>query len=441
MVALYFGLLKIGAVTVPLNFRWSGREIVYALNHSDTIALLVAEEYAGLIKERENELTGLKWCALIDGKLGASSTLTLKELSDQGESGEPEAEVGGDDDSFILYTAGTTGRPKGVVLTHANHLWNAVNYVVAYGMREDDVELALSPLFHSSTLGRCIAYVLAGATFVTSGRFDPRKAFELIEERHVTSITQVPTMYADMFDAWDRTLFHTDSVRRVVTGGAPMPSELKRRLLKLFPRATLHDLYGITEASPGVSISRIEGEGDVLANVGKPLLTTEVKVVDGRGGEVQPGEVGELLLRGPHVMRGYYKDRAGTESVLKDGWLSTGDLGRRSPDGVLTLAGRRKDVIISGGENIFPAEVEEVLREHPAVEDACVYGVPHPRWGESVKATVVRRPQVELDKEHVLAFCKGKLAGYKCPRCVDFVDSLPRNAAGKVLRDTLKKGR
>jgi feruloyl-CoA synthase len=438
VVVTYFALLKIGAVGVPLNFRWTDSDIVYALDQSDAKALIASEDYMEAARRCTDRVKGIAWYAVIGGERG-DSVLSLGKLVDQGGPESPDVEIGSADESFLLYTAGTTGRPKGVILTHGNHLWNAVNYLVAYGMGEEDVELALSPLFHSSTLGRCIAYVLAGATCITSRRFHPRRAWELIEAKGITSITQVPTMYVDMLNVAGAERYDTLSVRRIVTGAAPMASELKRRLLTLFPRATLHDLYGITEAGPGVSISQVDGESGRLDAVGRPLLTTGIKVVDEAGREVVPGEVGEILCRGPHVMKGYHKDPDATAAVLRDGWLRTGDLGKVDAGNVLTLVGRKKDVIISGGENVFPGEVEGILLKHPGIEDACVLEMPHPRWGECTAALVVKKGGAKLDEKQVIDFCKDRLAGYKCPERVGFVTELPRNAAGKIVKEELKK--
>jgi len=233
--------------------------------------------------------------------------------------------------------------------------------------------------------------------------------------------------------------FDTASVRRVVTGAAPMSVTGEKSLQKLFPHAGFFDLYGLTEASPGVTILKPDAFFQKIGSVGKSMAFVEVKVVDAGGAEVPAGEVGEIICRGPNVMKGYYKDPQATSEALRDGWLYTGDLGRMDEDGFLYLVDRKKDLMISGGENIYPAEIERVLLEHPRILDAAVIGVPDSYWGERVKACIVLKPGEVLSQEEVIRFCGEHLASYKKPKEVEFIDSLPRNAANKVMKEELKK--
>jgi fatty-acyl-CoA synthase len=305
-------------------------------------------------------------------------------------------------------------------------------------MKDSDIELALTPMFHSSTLGRIITYVFSGCTFITSKKFDPSRALEIIEQEKVTSITQAPTMYQAMMNQPEAGRFDPAAVRRVVTGAAPMAVSTKKALKEFFPNAGFYDLYGLTEASPGVTILKPDAFFEKIGSVGKPMSTVEIKVVNEGGAEVPAGEVGEIICRGPNVMKGYYKDPAATAQVLRDGWLYTGDLGRMDEDGFLYLIDRKKDVIISGGENIYPAEIEMVLLEHPKILEAAVIGMPDSYWGERVKAFVVLRQGETLSKEEVIKFCGEHLGSYKKPRKVEFIDRLPRNAANKVMKEKLK---
>ena len=256
-------------------------------------------------------------------------------------------------------------------------------------MKESDVELALTPMFHSSTLGRVVTYVFNGVTFVTSRRFDPEKALRFVSKHHVTSITQSPTMYAALLNVNNGDTYYCGSVRRIVSGAAPLFPAIRSRLAKRFPHAGIYDLYGLTEASPGVSILKPDDPPEKIASVGRPMKHVTVKIVDHEGNEVSPGENGEVVCRGPNLMKGYYNDLPATQEVLRDGWLYTGDMGKMDQDGFLYLTGRKKELIVRGGENIYPAEVEAVLHQHPGIKEAAVIGVPDEYWGETVKALVV----------------------------------------------------
>jgi fatty-acyl-CoA synthase len=436
-VETYFALLKIGAVCVPLNYRLKGDELWYIIDHSDAKALIFNGDFAEVIETISPDLKKVSICIAPDTAKG-SGMLSFQELIRNNSAEEPERNVTMKDESVILYTSGTTGRPKGVVLTHGNQFFNTINYALAYGMKDWDIELALTPMFHSSTLGRIITYVFSGCTFITSKRFDPSWVLETIEKEKVTSITQAPTMYQAMMNLPEAERFDTASVRRVVTGAAPMSVTVKKSLQGLFPHAGFFDLYGLTEASPGVTILEPDAFFEKIDSVGRPMAFVEVKVVDKEDKEVPEGQVGEIICRGPNIMKGYYKDPQGTAEALRDGWLYTGDLGRMDENGFLYLVDRKKDLIISGGENIYPAEIERVLLNHPAISEAAVIGVSDPYWGERVKAFVVLRPGEVLSQEEVIRYCEGHLASYKKPKEVEFIDKLPRNAVNKVMKEELK---
>ena len=437
-VETFYALLKIGVVCVPLNYRLTGEELTYIIEHSDAKALISGTEFTGVITPISRNLKRVTAWITDDPEPG-SKMLSLSELIRRHPAEEPKRLVAMEDESVILYTSGTTGAPKGVVLTHRTQFFNTINYVSAYMMNDRDIELALTPMFHSSTLGRIITYVFTGATFITSKKFDPAWALRTIKKEKVTSITQAPTMYQAMMNPLKADGFDTASVRRVVTGAAPMSVTGKKSLQKLFPHAGFFDLYGLTEASPGVTILKPDAFFQKIGSVGKPMALVGVKVMDAGGAEVPAGEVGEIICRGPNVMKGYYKDPQATSEALRDGWLYTGDMGRMDEDGFLYLVDRKKDLIISGGENIYPAEIERVLLEHPRILDAAVIGVPDSYWGERVKAFVVLKPGKALTEEEVIRFCEEHLASYKKPKEAVFLDKLPRNAANKVMKEELKK--
>jgi fatty-acyl-CoA synthase len=432
LVEVFFALARLGCITVPLNYRLTGTELSFILEDANPAGLIVGKGFNFLVDELKPRLGKMDFIITI-GKEPQGGDQSHRNQSDH----EPETDVKPEDESFIIYTSGTTGRPRGVVLTHANNFFNTLNYSDAYQMEKGDVELALTPMFHSSTLGRIVTYVFNGVTFITSHRFDPGKALKLISKHRVTSITQSPTMYAALLDISGGDTFSNDSVKRVVSGAAPLFPALRKRLTRMFPQAGIYDLYGLTEASPGVSILKPDDPPDKVLSVGKPMKHVTVKIVDDEDNEVSPGENGEIVCRGPTIMKGYYNDLPATQEVLRDGWLYTGDTGKMDRDGYLYLTGRKKELIVRGGENIYPAEVEAVLHQHPDIEEATVIGIPDEYWGETVKAVVVLKPGAQLTEEEVVAFCAPQLAPFKRPRSVAFIDSLPKNAAGKVMKRQL----
>jgi acyl-CoA synthetase (AMP-forming)/AMP-acid ligase II len=435
LVENFFALAKVGCVTVPLNYRLAGRELTFMLEHANPAMLIVGEEFNPLVNGFKSTLKKIDF--LITMGKEPEGNDQFNSLCRNQPDHEPEIDVKPQDESVIIYTSGTTGRPRGVVLTHANHFFNTLNYTDAYQMQEDDVELALTPMFHSSTLGRIVTYVFNGVTFITSRRFDPEKALELVSKYGVTSITQSPTMYAALLNLRGGDTYSTDSVKRIVSGAAPLFPLLRERLASRFPHAGIYDLYGLTEASPGVSILKPDDPPDKVASVGKPMEHVTIKIVDDGGNEVPPGENGEIVCRGPNLMKGYYNDPAATQEVLRSGWLYTGDTGKVDPDGYLYLTGRKKELIVRGGENIYPADVEVVLHQHPGIEEAAVIGIPDEYWGETIKALIVKKPGTALSEDEVIAFCSSHLAYYKRPEMIVFVDSLPKNAAGKVMKAQL----
>lgn len=428
LVEIYCALAKAGIVGIPLNVRLTVPELCYMIEHSDATTLILGEEFKSTLNQLRPRLKKVEHFITVGNDLHHNQS-----------SQEPDISVKPDDESFIIYTSGTTGKPKGVVLTHNNHMWNTINYTIAYPMEASDVELALTPMFHSSTLGRIFTYIFTGATFITSKRFDPLQAMELIRTHKVTSITQTPTMYAALLNLKAKDSYHTETVKRVVTGAAPVSPDMKGEIAQMFPHAGMFDLYGLTEASPGLTILKPSDPPDKIASVGKPMMSVEVKIVGDDGKKLPSGKTGDIVCRGPNVMKGYYNDAASTQEVLRDGWLYTGDLGMVDGDGYLYLTGRKKELIISGGENIYPAEIEALLQQHPSILEAAVIGVPDEYWGESVKAIVVTKPGKIIDEQEVIDYCKSRLASYKKPTSVAFIDALPKNAAGKVMKDELLK--
>ncbi len=433
LVITYFALARIGCIGIPLNFRLTVEELSSIIESANVTAFIVSEEFETTLETLKPHLTKINPLIQISTKY---TTPLAHPYHDQPDF-EPAIKVSPEDESFIIYTSGTTGRPRGVVLTHANHFWNALNYTAAYRMVENDVELALTPLFHSSTLGRLFTYVYNGVTVVTSCCFEPLKALSLIEQYRVTSITQTPTMYSALLSVDKGSTYSTKFVKRIVSGASPLFPSLKDTLARHFPHAGIYNLYGLTEASPGVSILTPDDPPEKGSSVGKPMKHVAVKVVNEGGRELSPGMDGEIVCKGPNVMKGYYNDPEATRKVLKNGWLHTGDTGITDRDGYLYLTGRKKELIVRGGENIYPVEVEAVLHQHPLIREAAVIGVPDEYWGETVAALVVLEPGASLTEEEIINHCSTKLAHYKRPRTISYVRSLPKNAAGKVIKKGL----
>jgi acyl-CoA synthetase (AMP-forming)/AMP-acid ligase II len=339
-----------------------------------------------------------------------------------------------------MYTSGTTGKPKGAVITHGNVLWNLVNTILGREEKEGEVSLVIGPLYHTAALNNhfTIRVALPGMSILIKN-FDPRKVMEIIEREKVTVISGAPAVFHLLFALPDIAKYDTRSITKCTTGASILPDETKNGLLKLFPNIKgIYDVYGCTEASPCMTILKAEDSLRKRECVGPPLPFLEMKIVDDQDQPVPVGEVGELICRGPNVMKGYYKDPQATREALKGGWLHTGDLARMDEEGFVYIVDRKKDMIISGGENIYPREIEEALYHHPKIQEAAVIGTPDPLWGESVKAFVVLKEGAAMREEEAMEYCKNHLASYKKPKSVRFVPSLPRNPSGKVLKTILR---
>jgi fatty-acyl-CoA synthase len=418
----------LGAVFVPLNIRLSAPELAFQLADSEAALLLAVRQDPELLAE-----------------LAASTPVLAAEGPDHqallagADGAAPAAEVGLDDLCMIMYTSGTTGRPKGAMLSHGNVAWNSLNVLVDVDLGADEVTLVSAPLFHTAALNMtCLPTLLKGGTVVLEPGFDADRALELIPRHRITCLFGVPTMYDMLADApaWDRADLR--SLRTLICGGAPVPARTIRRYLGR--GLAFVQGYGLTEAGPGVLLL---DHADALAHAGSagvPHFFTEVRLVrpDGRAADV--GEPGEVQARGPHVIAGYWRLPEASEPAFSaDGWLRTGDVAVADGQGYLRLVDRLKDMVISGGENVYPAEIENALLEHPAVAECAVFGVPDPKWGEVGRAVVVLRAGAVADAGELLAHLDGRLARYKIPKSVVFTDALPRSGAGKVLKGPLRE--
>lgn len=415
----------IGAVFVPLNLRLAGPELEYILADSGSRVLITAPEHAGTIAAHASTETVVTVGEGYEGLLAAASAEPIDES------------VSHDDICLIMYTSGTTGRPKGAMLTHGNITWNSLNVVVDMDLRSDEVALLSAPLFHTAGLNMtCLPVLLKGGTVLLVPAFDPAATLTMIERHRVTFTFGVPAMYNAISAQPGWATADLSSLRMLTCGGAPVPEATIRTYLER--GLTFIQGYGMTEASPGVLLLGADQVTAKAGSAGVPHFFTDVRVVRPDLTEVEPGEKGEVLVRGPNVMAGYWRQPEATQAAIHSGWFHSGDVAYVDPDGFVFIADRIKDMIISGGENIYPAEVEDALYDHPAVADCAVIGVPDERWGEVGRAIVVRKPDHQLGEAELLDFLVGRLAKYKIPKSVRFVDQLPRSAVGKVLKKQLR---
>jgi len=434
----YFALAKLGAVAVPLNFRLAGRELQYQMDQSDSKTLIFGEMFQEVVNSIRPELPKVEHYICVSQE-GLEGTIDYEKLVQAGSTGEPLVPVKDDDPAFIMYTAGTTGRPKGAVLTHKNQVMLAVNASIEGGAGQIEKQLLVFPLFHQAANGFVIIGVFRGATTVILDIPAPENIMTAIQEEKIQSVGLVPALWNWIVNHPNFKDYDLSSLEQGTTGAAPMPLELKRKIVELFPNMRLSEAFGMTETTATGTMAKHEDFLAKQGTVGRVTINVEVRVVDDNDNDVPAGQVGEIAYRGPTVLKEYYKLPEATAEAFKGDWFHSGDLVRQDEDGFVYVVDRKKDMIISGGENIYPAEIEEVLYTHPKVLEAAVIGVPDPEWGESVKAIVVPKQGETLTEAEVIAHCKQNLASYKKPKSVDFIDALPRNPAGKVLKFVLRE--
>jgi fatty-acyl-CoA synthase len=428
-----FAAARLGAVFVPLNFRLTAPELSFIINDAGVHTLVHDEMFAPVIDEIRGEIP-CRNLICPTARYGVRAWDDV--LHDQRDS-DVDNQVSTDEVAVIMYTSGTTGRPKGAMLTHGNFLWNNFNALLGYDTLAEDRTLVVAPLFHIGGLNVTpLLAFLKGATVVLERSFDPTRVLELIPRHRITTMFGVPAMF--LFMSQHPAFAATDlgSVRTFVCGGAPVPEAL----IRLYGGRGIRFAqgYGLTETAPFASLVPIERALDKIGSAGVPPFFTDVRCVDDRGDPVPAGERGEVVVRGPNVMKGYWNRPEATEEAIRNGWFHTGDVGVMDEEGYLYIVDRKKDMIISGGENVYPAEVEDCLYKHPDVADVAVIGVPDQRWGETVCAIVVARPGTSPTEQDIIDFTQDKLARYKQPRSVLFTDVLPRNPAGKVLKFELR---
>jgi len=425
----YYGILRAGGIVVPLNVLLKRREVAFYLEDSGARLLFAWHAFA------EEAEAGA-------ADAGAECLLVAPGEFDRavGEAPARDAVTEADDGdtAVILYTSGTTGTPKGAELTHSNLLRNAKISSGLFELGEDAVTLGALPLFH--TFGQTCsmnATISSGGALTLIPRFEPAKALEIIQRDRVNVFQGVPTMYGAMLHEPDRERFNTSTLRVCASGGSALPVELLRAFEQSFHCKVLEG-YGLSETSPVASFNHPDRERKP-GSIGTPVDGVEMKVVDDEDNDVAQGEVGEIVIRGHNVMKGYWGRPDATEEAIRDGWFHSGDLARVDADGYFFIVDRKKDMILRGGYNVYPREIEEVLYEHPAVREAAVVGLPHEEYGEEVGAAIALKDGADASVEELREFVKRQVAAYKYPREVWFVGELPKGPTGKILKREIER--
>lgn len=435
----YLASLQLGSIMVPLNNTYTREEMAYFIKDSGARLLIIDSELANPIREARSEFPSLEHLVVVgQGELLNKGKDEIDFLSLLDPSGpKPNYCPQPDDIALIIYTSGTTGRSKGAMLTQENIYSNLESLHQAWGHTDQDILLHTLPLFHIH--GLLVAFhgaLHAGMGIVMRSRFDPLDVLRCIEQHGCTIFMGVPTMYQRLLQVENPNRFNLKSMRLWISGSAPLPAAAFSRFQRIFGCSIL-ERYGMSET--GINVSNPLLGVRKPGSVGLPLPGVAVRVVDAAGKDVATGEVGEVWIQGKNVFKGYWQMPDKTRESFTDGWFRTGDLGYRDPEGYLYLVSRAKDLIISGGLNVYPKEIETLIETLEAVEEAAVIGVPDQDLGERVVAVVVTRPYRALGAEEVIALCRERLAGYKCPKAVFFAESLPKNAMGKVMKNVLRE--
>ncbi|MGW4355064.1 acyl-CoA synthetase [Nocardia sp. NPDC004582] len=442
-VLLYFALARLGAISVPINFMLTADEVAFILEHCGAIGLIAEDGLAGQAEAAVKQLGDSEIRLL--GRIGLADLPAVtgwEEVSaweTHPDASAPEVFVADDDPIQIMYTSGTESRPKGAVLSSRALIAQYTSVVVDGRMSADDIEVHALPLYHCAQLHCFLTPDLwLGATSILLPGPDPATVLRTIETERATKLFCPPTVWVSLLRHPDFDSYDLSSLRKGYYGASIMPVEVLHELAERLPGVGLTNFYGQTELSPLATVLAPEDQLAKPGSAGRPALNVETRVVDEEDNPVGVGVVGEIVHRSPQAMLGYWNDPAKTAEAFRNGWFHSGDLGVLDADGYLSVVDRKKDMIKTGGENVASREVEEVLYEHPDVSEAAVVGIPHPRWIEAVAAIVVARTGTEPDTAAVIAHCKQRLAGYKVPKYVTFVEALPKNPSGKILKRELR---
>ena len=447
----YFATASLGGIYVPLNFRARAEELRFMLNDAEVYLLLVGKRYVPLVESIRAELPHLKHVVCLEE--GLDPLPSYDEFLQSGATDPVFTDIDDEDTTILMFTAGTTGTPKGVMLSHTNFSSYILNNITpADPEAEAEKNLLSVPLYHVAGVQAVMAAIYGGRTLVIERQFEPAEWMVLIERERVNRVMLVPTMLKQLMEDPEFKRHDLSSIKVITYGAAPMPLEVLRRALEEFPGVAFINAFGQTESASTITMLSPEDHNipqDLpaeerekrlkrLGSIGRPLSDVEVRIVDEDGTDMPVGEVGEIVAQGPRIMKGYWKQGDATSDTVKGGWLYTGDLAYWDEEGYIFLAGRAKDVIKRGGEMISPEEVENCIRSHPKLDDAAVIGVPDIQWGETVRAVVVMKEGETCPQEEIIEWCRARLASYKKPESVVFIEELPRNPMGKVLKRVLR---
>jgi len=438
-IEMTFAINKIGAVWLPLNFRLVSSEFSYILNNAEAKALITEPEFAETISSIKSELPILKNYIQL-GPDTPEGWLNYDEIIERNLGVNPvDVEVGMDDLHRLMFTSGTTAYPKGVMLSYGNLYWKNIGHILVFNLTETDRTLVVGPLYHVGGMdlpGTGTLY--CGGSLVILKRFDPIEVLKAIDKEKVTNLWLSPAMTIMLFNEPTFDQYDVSSVRFIIDGGEKMPVALIEKFKEKFPDAWFADAYGLTETVSGDTFLAKDRMIHKLGSVGKPLPHLQVRILDPEDKDVAPNEMGEICLKGPKVFIGYWRNPKATEEAMRGGWFHTGDIGMLDEEGFLYIMDRKKDMIISGGENIASPEVERVLYELPEVLEAAVVGIPHPKWLEVPKAYIVLKEGAQITVEEITKHCAQKMAKFKIPKEIAFISQLPRNPSGKVLKRKLR---
>lgn len=439
-IELIFALAKIAAVFVPISYRLLPGEMKHIVDHSESVALFFTEDLQEQVTAVHRDLATVPQDRCILVGPSRSGLSGYEEILRSGSPEDPEVDVREDDDLYVGYTSGTTGFPKGAIFTHKARMINLLQMAIEFGISQEDSTLVCGPLYHGAPCFIGILHLFLGGQVVLMKQFHPVEALRHIQAHRITTAFMVPTMYNMILnlppeerDAWD-----VRSVRALVSAAAPLPTQIKENILRFFPGAGLHELYGFTE---GGIVTNLRPEDQLRKTrcVGRPMVLMDMKILDDDGHELPPGKEGLVYVKGPCFLKEYLKNPEATQAAFRGDWITGQDIGRIDEEGYLYLVDRKADMVISGGVNVYPLEIEEILHRHPKVLEAAVIGVPDSKWGEALLAFVVPKPGSSVDPEEIVSFCEGKMARFKIPRSIQLVAELPKSPAGKVLKRVLRE--
>lgn len=434
-VEVFFACARVGAIVVPLNVRLAPPELDYIIKDCGVSALIYGDDFTETVTQLET--FGRLLFTVSTAKQAEIDSIYYEEFIGDNPQENPGIEVDEDDLMAILYTSGTTGHPKGAMLSHGNVYSAAINLLIGIDYTYPDCSLIIVPLFHSGGNTPLIGQFIRGITTVLMHKFDPLETLQLIERYRIKMIMGVSAIMTMLLEVEDAETFNVESWKTALLPGSPLPHTLIKKVHEKFG-VLCQNLWGMTELSGPGTLMNIE---DILKKpecAGVPYFEVDVRVVDVYGNDQPPGEPGEIIARGPNIMQGYWNQEHATKETLVDGWLHSGDIGYLDEENYLYIIDRKKDMILSGGENVYPMEIETVIGDIPGIAETSVVGIPDEKWGEIPKAYVVPIPGKELQAQEILNYCREKLAGYKVPRQIQIIDELPRNASGKVLKKALR---